>query len=286
MQVPRFWHCEWVKVPSKFDSQVSWRIPRWGWSEESLEAAKKLAIERADATKQRWSSETAEKVGRWYPNNSYFVQPPREEILQELVDDSGEVEGWVSRNRYGVLVLNTDRLVIIDIDHKRVNPLKSFVRKNVLGWLGQSQESEEEKLIRLCREIKDDSFRLYRTFAGWRVLLLSRSVRGVSDDSLKLLRRFPVDPLYVKLCQEQRCFRARLTAKPWRMAIERPPCAFPRGEAMEEAFRLWEAEYNRSATGFRVCQKIYGDEQPCEQLRKLIALHDQLCQADLALPLA
>jgi hypothetical protein len=286
MQVPRFWHCEWVKVPSKFDSQVSWRIPRWGWSGESLEAAKQVAIERVMATKQGWSLGTAEKVGRWYPDNSYFVQPPREEILQELVDASGEVEGWISRNRYGVLVLNTDRLVIIDIDRKTVNAFKSFVRKNVLGWLGQAQESEEEKLLGLCREIKDDSFRLYRTFAGWRVLLVSRSVRGVDDNSLKLLQRFPVDPLYVRLCQQQRCFRARLTAKPWRISVERPPCKFPRSEAMEEEFRLWEGEYNQVAIGFRVCERIYGDEEPCEQLKKLVALHDQLCQVSSALPLA
>lgn len=286
MKVPRFWHCEWVKVPSKFDPQVSWHIPRWGWSGESLEAAKQVAIERAAATKQRWSLGTAEKVGRWYPGNSYFVQPPREEILQELADDSGEIEGWVSRNRYGVLVLNTDRLVMIDIDRKKVHTLTTFVKKNVLGWLGQSQESEEEKLLRLCQEIKDESFRLYRTFAGWRVLLLSRSVRSVDDNSLELLRRFPVDPLYVKLCQQQRCFRARLTAKPWRISVERPPCTFPRGEAMEGEFRRWETEYNQAAVGFRVCERIYGDDEPCEQLKKLVALHDQLCQVNSTLPLA
>lgn len=55
---------------------------------------------------------------------------------------------------------------------------------------------------------------------------------------------------------------------------------------MEGEFRRWEGEYNQAAVGFRVCERIYGEEEPCEQLKMLVALHDQLCQVNSTLPLA
>ena len=47
MKVPRFWHREWVRVPSKYEEGETWSIPRWGWSEASEEEAEKMASERA-----------------------------------------------------------------------------------------------------------------------------------------------------------------------------------------------------------------------------------------------
>jgi len=51
------------------------------------------------------------------------------------------------------------------------------------------------------------------------------------------------DPLYIRLTQKQKCFRARLTSKPWRCNASTPPGNHPReDERQQAAFRRWEAE--------------------------------------------
>ena len=124
MKVPRFWHREWVRVPSKYKDGEVWSIPRWGWSEISEEDAEKMAAERCWRTNQRWDTTVAGSPNDWYRGQDYFAQPPREEIIQEITNEEGGIDGWVSRNRYGVLVLNTDILLIMDIDRQET-PLRN-----------------------------------------------------------------------------------------------------------------------------------------------------------------
>lgn len=285
MKVPRFWHREWVRVPSKYDPNTTWSIPRWGWSETSDEEAEKMAAERCWQTKQRWNSVSTHGEKDWYKANEYFVQPPREEIIQEIINDEGGIDGWVSRNRYGVLVLNTDVMLIMDIDRSET-PLRKAVKGLWATWFGQRVQSEEEKLIANLQSQTQDSFRLYRTYGGWRVIMLNRAVVGVNAEAISLMKKFPIDPFYLRLCERQKCYRARLTAKPWRVGVQRCGIDFPRNPRLEDYFTRWEAEYNAAATKFRICEKIYGDEEPCERLKQLVSIHDGLSQVHTNLPLA
>lgn len=285
MKVPRFWHREWVRVPSKYEQNATWSIPRWGWSETSEEEAEKMAAERCWQTKQRWNTNASDGQKEWYRGQDYFVQPPREEIIQEINNSEGGVDGWVSRNRYGVLVLNTDVMLIMDIDRKET-PLRKAAKSLWSTWFGQRTQSEEERLIDLLKSQQQDSFRLYRTFAGWRAILLNRAVDGVGAESMNLMKKFPVDPFYLKLCERQKCYRARLTAKPWRIGVQRCGYDYPRHPRIEGYFAKWEQEYNEAAMKFRVCEKIYGDDPPCDRLRELLAIHDALSQVWKSLPLA
>jgi len=285
MKVPRFWHCEWLKVPSKYADNKMWRLPRWGWSDLSQEDAERIAKERAAKSIELWNRSQVDNSGQWYHQAEYFVQPPREEILQEIVNDEGEVDGWVSRNRYGVLVLNTDVLLIVDVDRQET-PLRKKLGSWLNNWLGKPVESEEAKLISICQSMQGESFRVYRTFAGWRVLLISRAVTGINPETIALLSRFPVDKQYLKLCEKQRCFRARLSAKPWRVGCERMTFPYPRDARHERSYSEWEESYIKAAAGFRTCEKIFGEDEPCQRLRSLVELHDQLCQVDQFLPLA
>jgi hypothetical protein len=285
MKVPRFWHREWVRVPSKYEEGETWSIPRWGWSEASEEEAEKMAAERCWQTKQRWNTSESSSQSNWYKGQDYFVQPPREEIIQEIDNFEGGIDGWVSRNRYGVLVLNTDVMLIMDIDRKET-PLRKAASSLWATWFGQRVQSEEERLIELFRSHTQDSFRLYRTFAGWRAIMLNRAVDGVNADSIALMKKFPVDPFYVKLCERQKCYRARLTAKPWRVGVQRCGLDYPRHPRVEDYFSRWESEYNAAATKYRVCEKIFGDDAPCERLKQLLAIHDGLSQVWTSLPLA
>lgn len=285
MKVPRFWHREWVRVPSLFSDGTTWSIPRWGWSETSQDEAEKMAAERCWQTKQKWNANANQNSNDWYRGKDYFGQPPREEIIQEVNNAEGGVDGWVSRNRYGVLVLNTDVLLMIDVD-KKETPMRKAASGLWAKWFGGQVLSEEQRLIELCKSQNHDSFRLYRTYAGWRVLMVNRSVEGVTSEAVEIMKRFPVDPFYLKLCDRQQCFRARLTAKPWRIGVARCGYDYPRQPIVEPFFNKWEQEYNQAATKFRVCEKIFGLDAPCERLRQLVELHDSLCQVSANLPLA
>ncbi|TXH04716.1 MAG: hypothetical protein E6R05_02600 [Candidatus Moraniibacteriota bacterium] len=284
MKVPRFWHREWVRVPARDGSTGTWSIPRWGWSENNSEEAERMAAERCWQTKQRWN-QSADFSNSWYHNQEYFAVPAREEIVQEIANEEGSIDGWVSRNGYGVLVLNTDVMLIIDMDRKET-PMRKAAKGLWSSWFGTPIKSEEEKLIELFKANQQDSFRLYRTFAGWRAILISRAVEGVTPSCVELMKKFPVDPFYLRLCERQKSYRARLTAKPWRIGVPRCDIDFPRSSHMDEYFSRWEQEYNAAATKFRACEKIYGEEGACERLQNLLAIHDSLSQVHSALPLA
>jgi|688.fasta_scaffold00309_52 hypothetical protein len=285
MKVPRYWHRDWVRVPSKYEEGKLWSIPRWGWSESSLEEAEKMAAQRCWQTKQNWMEKATDSHTLWYKGLEYFAQPPREEIIQEIGNEEQGIDGWVSRNRYGVLVLNTDVMLIIDIDRQET-PLRKVATTLWSNWFRQRVPSEEEKLIELCKAQTEDAFRLYRTYAGWRAILLNRAVGGVDNDSLAIMKKFPVDPFYLKLCIKQKCFRARLTAKPWRIGLERCPISYPHHPNLENHYLRWEQQYNAEATKYRVCEKIYDNGFPCERLKTLLEIHDAVAQVNSDLPIA
>ena len=58
--------------------------------------------------------------------------------------------------------------------------------------------------------------RLYRTANGYRCLVTHRTYDPASQECRELLEALGSDPLYIRLCRGQHCFRARLTPKPWR----------------------------------------------------------------------
>jgi|26BtaG_2_1085354.scaffolds.fasta_scaffold02696_6 hypothetical protein len=63
----------------------------------------------------------------------------------------------------------------------------------------------------------NERFRLYQTPAGFRIIATHSTVTP-NDTAVKdWLEHFHADSNYARLCQAQQCFRARLTAKPWRM---------------------------------------------------------------------
>jgi hypothetical protein len=97
------------------------------------------------------------------------------------------------------------------------------------------------------------------------------------------------DPQYVKLCQVQKSFRARLTPKPWRIGMENPPVTFPYESAADEAaMRAWESRYEAASQGHATCRFVEemggGGEDP--QVTALRILHDDRTRATSGLPLA
>ena len=63
----------------------------------------------------------------------------------------------------------------------------------------------------------DEQFRLYQTPAGFRLIAVHDLVVPSDDVVAEWFEYFCADINYARLCTAQQCFRARLTAKPWRM---------------------------------------------------------------------
>ncbi len=109
------------------------------------------------------------------------------------------------------------------------------------------------------------------------------------DDAVGILHVLNSDPLYVRLCQAQACFRARLTAKPWRCDVSRPPSRFPWLSIAQEArYRQWEQGYDRTAANYAACLFLrqVGVNEVHPDVEPVLSLHDSIACAAPAKALA
>ena len=130
--------------------------------------------------------------------------------------------------------------------------------------------------------------RLYRTAAGYRAIVTSHEYDPLSRESTQLLKAIGSDPLYMKLCEVQECFRARLTPKFWRCGGTQPPVRFPYAdESQAAAMHAWVEDYSEQAAGFGTCELVetLGSPDVHSRIAPLVELHDKLC-CQPGLPLA
>ncbi|MDO5086430.1 MAG: hypothetical protein Q4D74_02320 [Comamonadaceae bacterium] len=134
--------------------------------------------------------------------------------------------------------------------------------------------------------------RIYRTPAGLRVLVTHQ--RFAPDDPAvsECFEALGVDPTYRRMCLRQRCFRARVSAKPWRMGMTgriRPGTgAWPVAPEDEGPRAAWVARYEAAARGHAACAFMHALGAPLTDthVQPVLDWHDELCQAHSALPLA
>src|SRR4051812_44578624 len=84
----------------------------WRWSSTSLEEAQKLADEAAQKMLERFRA----TGGSWQKGGYYPDRPFREQVLQQMKTSAGDIAAVVTRNSYGCLVLNTSRIMFVDVD--------------------------------------------------------------------------------------------------------------------------------------------------------------------------
>jgi len=240
MRFPRFW------ARGRSGPATCWR-----WSDASREDAQQQADARAAELARLFAS------GKPFDRYIYGDRPLREQVVHEAGD------AIVTRNLYGALVLNTARAMFIDIDFGDDTAHASRVGDAFRAWASRHPEL---------------GVRVYRTAAGLRGLVATRTFDPASDEALALLREAGSDPLYVKLCKAQASFRARLTPKPWRVGMRMPPARWPFDDAAaEQRFRGWLAEYERASQRYSACELVetLGPTTIHRDLEPLVALHDQ-----------
>lgn len=247
-----------------------------GWSDTSPAEAEAMARERA----ARFAQWLRESPGRPYHKYGYLDRPLREPILEEIMRDDARIAA-LTRTTYGAVVLNTARLFIADIDDRPVSPLRALRRlwNRLCGQPASEDERIRGDIEPLLAADRSLGIRLYRTAAGYRVIVTSRGIDAESEEAARLLQALGSDPLYIRLCEHQQCYRARLTPKPWRMKLAPPRAgAFPpRDDRVGAELAEWVAEYDRIRRNWSVCRLLgtYGSTRVDGELAPLLKLHDQ-----------
>ncbi len=243
----------WVKRSGE-TTKSDQKIEAWGWGETEKQAAVvaeyRLAagIKKSDADITNWDAYGYGLGG----------MPLREKMLDAIAkDDNGKLTAALSMNRYGALILSTRDMMMIDID---------CTSDDIVG---DRTEFIEETKAKLEAE-KGRSFLLFETYGGLRAICTSQADKADDPATLKLMKRVGADPLYVRLCKEQKCFRSRLTPKPWRLD---PPIKPPIDEPSDE----WIAKYENRSAGYGVCRQIgwVGAEDVLPEYFEQLDIHNQ-----------
>jgi hypothetical protein len=286
MKLARYWTRDSADATGLDGGRI--RIVARGWSNESLEGARQRARETAGKIAAALVSGQIDRQKQYL----YGDRPLPEPITREFGS-----AGVVTRNSYGTLVLNTSNLMFVDIDRSDAAASPAELISSVLHFVGLKSSPATRPGDAMMQEISQVakrnslSVRVYKTAAGYRVIVTSRTIDAGSAQSQTLLQQFDADPLYVRLCRAQESFRARLTPKPWRCGAGLPPSTFPFTTAAEQSrYREWEAKYAAAASGYATC-KLMGAASvetgtTAPELVDLIRYHDQETRSTSGLPLA
>jgi hypothetical protein len=289
MKIPRFWaRSEYTAANAqgkKFD------FVAWGASDRSATEAREDADRRV---RRAWQVVAVE--GRNPRDYEYADRPIREEILERVTQDGAEI-AMITRNRYGARVLNCSQVMFADVDLPPAKPVGCLEALRGMFGGGERQAAQREQAARAEAERvqawvhanRGRGFRLYRTFAGLRLLFTDGLYTPNAPETTRTLEELRSDPLYIRLTQKQECFRARLTAKPYRCECSAPPRAFPWNGAEEERrFRKWLKEYEQADAAYRACEFLgqFGTEKRDPAIAKIVELHDRETRVASPLPLA
>jgi hypothetical protein len=131
--------------------------------------------------------------------------------------------------------------------------------------------------------------RVYRTSAGLRYLVTHDTFAPGDAASEAAMKALGSDPAYIKLCKVRQSFRARLTPKPWRIGLPRPPHRFPyEGAGDEQEVRAWILRYDAASRAHATCHFVeaVGSGTVHPEVEPLLRLHDEHTRATSGLPLA
>lgn len=281
MRIPKYWARAEGDTPP--DVESAHRVAVWGWSDESRSLAERHAQQRLTELLDRL------RAGRGWPKGyGYGERPPREQILDVLRGDDGDVDAVITRNSYGSTVLNSARVMFVDVD---VPPSGGG---SLIGRLfGSRKPRPEDVILENIREaLRNDSggsYRIYRTAAGFRVLATDPLFSPGSTQAERLMTALGADQAFVQLCRRQESFRARLSPKPWRCGQPHPPSAFPREHPDDEAaFAAWLESYEHAARDRATCRFVetVGGGRTHPAAVPIVRLHDERTKASSELPLA
>ena len=325
MIVPQFWAESRRQHRSK-GKQVT--VRRFGWSDASLGAAQANADQRVENAMARILA--GEKLLRYDPKTPYNGAegvPIREEVLSRHGEAAITRNSYGARclNTPDVFFADVDDVFVppkwfsilcftlfslaalacaFTLESKLSGVLlvaltmlfAGMVSRMLFGLYiklnGGFEQLTRIRAQRFLAKHPDWNFRLYRTPAGMRVLA-THAPMGASDVGVRqCFSALHVDPVYARMCFNQKCFRARLSAKPWRIGINahmRPrPGVWPINPEHLPIREAWIRDYEKVAENHAACRYLesIGSGTMHAQVAPIVELHDALCGARSAKPLA
>jgi hypothetical protein len=326
MIVPDFW-AEARKQQRVGKRQIT--VRRYGWSMTSEADALAMAETRAsDALRRIVAGETLERLERKAAYNGASGTPIREEVVARHGDEVITRNAYGARclNTPQALFADIDfaspmRLLPIVVSFAALlclgsiaalyfknggvlvallllalafaHPLAKVASRAVSAAQGGPERIAKRRVEQFVARYPTWSVRVYKTPAGLRLLVTHDTFDATAPEVRAFFAAVRADPVYVRMCANQRCFRARLTAKPWRIGIAdhlRPrPGVWPVAAEKLKNRQQWVAQYERAAAGYAACHflEVLGSNTVHRKLVSVIALHDRESQAQkLNLPLA
>lgn len=279
MYFPRHWHLSSTNATNP-ENGAQWPLKAWGWDDHSQEAAEQLSGKRLAGVVERLEKGINPGNGSWY---EYENRPLREERLEEIAGASGPT-AVVTRAKSGPLVLNTAAIMFVDIDL----PDPQLTMRGCLSALfpkpnrAAAEEPRKETLFKIQNVAASQSglaARCYETPAGFRLLVTHKAYDPKSAESTEVLQSFGADPLFTRLCERQSCYRARLTAKPWRLGMSAAPACWPVANKLATKHAEWLQSYSAACAGTGACrflQTIGRSTEVCDEAQPIIKIHDGL----------
>jgi hypothetical protein len=167
------------------------------------------------------------------------------------------------------------------------------LRRPIERWLAARDErSAHRRILRFIAKNPGWHLRLYQTPAGLRALAMHRAFEVGDAEVRECFSALGADPLYARMCHNQRCFRARISGKPWRMGLTerlRPrPGVWPVKPEWLPQRASWVEQYEREAEKYAACRFIgaVGSGLVDPDVGAVQMLHDALSRSDSTLPLA
>ncbi|MEY8690115.1 MAG: hypothetical protein AB9M53_09610 [Leptothrix sp. (in: b-proteobacteria)] len=318
MIVPDFW-AEARKHHR--DGKKQFTVRRFGWSNVSQSEALAMAESRvADALARLIAGEKIDRRERKATYNGAFGVPIREEVLSRHGEEVVTRNSYGAHCLNTPRALFAD----IDFDPQRSgkDALIAFavmaagctlvglqlhrwglvfgllvislflsastaavLRRMITALRGGPNQLARQRVIAFLAEHPSWNLRLYKTPNGIRLLVTHQPYESNDPEVKRFFAAVGTDPIYARMCANQRCFRARLTAKPWRIGIPdhmRPrPGIWPVNPARRNLREHWVAQYEQRAAGFAACHFVesLGSGTVHQDLLQVIELHDRESRA-------
>lgn len=325
MLIPSFWAEASARHRGK-GRQVT--VRRFGWSLESQEDAARNAQARADEALARvLAGETLVRREPKVPYNGADGVPIREQVLERHGDAVITRNAYGARCLNTPDVFFAD----IDFDDEPGPALLvpvvgvlalgaawagkayggwglaavAMLVALLLGWAvakallalrarasGGPEQAARRRVEAFVAAHPGWRLRLYRTPAGLRTLAMHRRFDPGDPEVAGFFHAVKAARLYVRMCQRQRCFRARISPKPWRIGIgthiKPRPGVWPVDPGRLPERDDWIAVYELVADDYASCGHVadLGHGPVDARVDAVRELHDHACRADRTLPLA
>ncbi|ENW08443.1 hypothetical protein [Acinetobacter beijerinckii] len=322
MIIPKYW--AEAKTKTKFEAR-QYTIKRFGWSDASLEAAQQHAEQRVlEAIEQLKTDQKIRRIDHKVAYNGAGGLPIREEIISQYDDViiTRNSYGALCLNTPDVLFADIDFVTqpqsnsyfiiffvllassgfgafyfsswfIFSIGFVLSLLLTSTIAKRIFKFQQKRKGTPEQLALEKIRTFSSNyptwHLRVYRTPNGYRILVMHQifEPRGVQVQSF--FKTIYADPYYDLMCQNQNCFRARISPKPWRIGVERlRQGIWPIPNERLALRENWVREYQRKAEDYASCRFVeqFGSQMVHPKAKRVQSIHDQYCKSDSHLDIA